>query len=138
MVTTHRKDGEVMDKNYNEVFAKRLLYYIEALNMPQKELAKRMGVSEASVSNWTKGTKVPRADKVDKLCDIFGCNRSDLLEESTDPISPLIQKHLANYQKFSPDQQLLIDELIDTLQTEPHNSVKILEVMQRLLSSLDS
>lgn len=37
-----------------------------------------------SVSNWCKGTKTPRMDKVDAMCKLFNCRRSDLMELKTD------------------------------------------------------
>ena len=38
-----------MGENFNEVFARRLRFYMELYNMKQKDLALKMGVSEASV-----------------------------------------------------------------------------------------
>ena len=49
--------------------------------MTQAELAKRLGVGTTSVSNWCKGLKSPRMDKVDRMCEIFDCRRSDLMED---------------------------------------------------------
>ena len=40
-----------------------------------------MNVSSATTSNWCKGIKLPRMDKIDKICSIFGINRSDLMDE---------------------------------------------------------
>lgn len=124
-----------MSDNFNTVFSKRLSFYMNYYDITQKDLANKMGVSEASVSNWVKGIKVPRADKVDKLCKIFNCNRSDLVEEPATMTSPLIQQHIANYSRLSPEQQALVDELVVTLQEEQANAAKVLEVLQKLLSS---
>lgn len=60
--------------------------------MTQLELSKRLGVGTTSVYNWCNGLKTPRMDKVDAMCDIFHCKRSDLMEENnpteaTHPIS---------------------------------------------------
>lgn len=49
--------------------------------MTQAELAERMNVSTATTSNWCNGVKLPRMDKIDKMCKLFGCLRSDLLED---------------------------------------------------------
>ena len=81
------KEGEYMDNTFNEVFANRLHYYMDLHGMTQKDLAEKMGVSEASASNWLKGIKIPRADKVDKMCSIFNCTRSDLVEMPTTKLS---------------------------------------------------
>ena len=76
-----------MANTFNEVFANRLQYYMDLNGMTQKDLAEKIGVSEASASNWIKGIKIPRADKVDKICSIFNCTRSDLVEMPTTQLS---------------------------------------------------
>ena len=72
------------EKDFNAIFSKRLRYYIDKYELTQSELAERLGVSAQSVSNWCKGTKSPRMDKVDAMCQIFHCRRSDLIEEKND------------------------------------------------------
>ncbi len=69
------------EKEFNVVFSKRLRYYLNKYEMTQNELAKRLGVGTTSVYNWCNGIKSPRMDKVDAMCDIFNCRRSDLMEE---------------------------------------------------------
>lgn len=123
--------------NFNEVFSNRLSFYMNYYGISQKELAKRMNVSEASVSNWVKGVKVPRADKVDKLCTIFSCNRSDLVENPVAAVTPLVQQHITNYSRLKPDQQVLIDDLVTNVRKEQLDAAKVLEVLQKLISSPD-
>lgn len=70
------------EKEFNAVFSKRLRYYLNKFDMTQLELAKRLGVGTTSVYNWCNGIKSPRMDKVDAMCNIFHCRRSDLMEEN--------------------------------------------------------
>ena len=70
------------EKEINKIIAKNLLHQLEINNKTQQELAKYMGVSQATVSNWCKGIKLPRMSKVDKICEFFKINRSDLLEDN--------------------------------------------------------
>lgn len=72
------------EKEFNAVFSKRLRYFLDKYDMTQNELAKRLGVGTTSVYNWCNGIKSPRMDKVDKMCEIFNCRRSDLMEERTE------------------------------------------------------
>ena len=51
--------------------------------MTQLELSKRLGVGTTSVYNWCNGIKTPRMDKVDAMCKIFNCKRSDLMEDKS-------------------------------------------------------
>ena len=69
------------EKDFNIIFSNNLLHFLQINNMTQAELADRLDVSTATTSNWCKGIKIPRMDKVDKMCKIFGCLRSDLMEE---------------------------------------------------------
>lgn len=52
--------------------------------MTQVELSKKLGVGTTSVYNWCNGVKSPRMDKVDAMCKLFGCRRSDLMEDETE------------------------------------------------------
>lgn len=76
------------EKEFNAVFSKRLRYFLDKHNMTQNELAKRLGVGTTSVYNWCNGIKSPRMDKVDKMCEIFNCRRSDLMEEKSHEEEP--------------------------------------------------
>lgn len=69
---------------FNDIFSNRLKYYLNINNMTQIELAKKIGVGTTSVSNWCKGLKTPRMDKVDAMCQIFNCRRTDLMEIPSD------------------------------------------------------
>lgn len=69
----------------NKQFAKNLRHFLDRYNYTQLSFAKKMNVSAATVSNWCNGTKSPRMDKVDIMCSIFNCRRSDLLEAN--PVS---------------------------------------------------
>lgn len=40
-------------------------------DLTQKELAKRLNVSNKTVSNWENGRSVPKADKIESLCAIL-------------------------------------------------------------------
>ena len=66
---------------FNNSFAQKLKFYLKQANMTQADLAEYMNVSTASISNWCTGNKIPRMDKVDKLCELFDINRSDLIED---------------------------------------------------------
>ena len=46
-----------------------------------KVLCDYLGISATTASEWKLGKKVPRMDKIDKLCVLFNCKRTDLLEE---------------------------------------------------------
>ena len=121
-----------MNDSFNEVFSKRLRFYMECFSMNQRDLAERMDVSEACVAYWIKGLKVPRADKVDKLCVIFHCNRSDLVEEPSEETNPQLQKHMSIYSQLNTENQQLVDDITAILQSEGEDSDKALKVIQMI------
>ena len=70
--------------DFNKTVAARLNYYLWLNGMTQKSLADKLNVGTSTVSNWCLGLKTPRSDKIDKICEIFGCDRVDLVAEPKD------------------------------------------------------
>lgn len=72
------------DKEFKEIFSRRLRYYLEKRGMTQLDLAIALGVSRNSVSSWVNGQKIPRMDKVDMMCKILHITRDNLITEGDD------------------------------------------------------
>lgn len=70
------------DSKYNKIFAQRLSYFLSLNHMSQRELARKLNVSASAVSDWLHAKKSPRMDKVDAMCEIFNCQRTDFLDDS--------------------------------------------------------
>lgn len=75
-----RLNSEEFEESVSTTVAKNLSHILRSKNMTQLELSELMGVSTATVSNWCNGIKLPRMDKIDKLCTILSINRSDLVD----------------------------------------------------------
>ncbi|MDD3252957.1 MAG: helix-turn-helix transcriptional regulator [Lachnospiraceae bacterium] len=73
------------EQEFNEAFARRLQHYLIKFNMNQSQLAEKTGVGNTSAHNWCNGIKVPRMDKIDVMCELFHCRRSDLIEDKPEP-----------------------------------------------------
>lgn len=73
---------DIDQSTFNSIFARNLRHYLDLNQMTQVELSKKLNVGTTSVYNWCSGIKIPRMDKVDKMCQIFGCNRSDLITDN--------------------------------------------------------
>lgn len=79
-------DEEVSETEINRIISENLNRLMEKRGTTQLELAEYMGVSQTTISNWCKGVKMPRMDKIDKLCRFFHINRSDLMNDhSSEP-----------------------------------------------------
>lgn len=57
----------VFNKLYAEKLARRIRARMEELDINQKELSKRSGITPASISCYCRGTDIPKADAVVKL-----------------------------------------------------------------------
>lgn len=71
----------------NKEIGQRLAKRLAISGKTQADLAAYMNTSQASVSNWVNGVKLPRMDKIDRICEFIGCNRSDILIEAPFPFA---------------------------------------------------
>lgn len=111
------------EREVNRVFAKNLRRFLEEYGMTQVELARRLGVSRQAITSWTTGEKSPRMPKVDKMCEIFNCTRSDFLMEqpykNTDTASDNMESapegYYTNPETAEIAQEIFDDENLRTL-----------------------
>lgn len=76
------------EKEINEIIARNINMYLEHSGKTQVDLADYMNVSQATISNWCKGAKMPRMDKIDKICSFFSIKRTDLMDEHISSPTP--------------------------------------------------
>ena len=112
-----------MSKEWSrQVFSRNLRKYIADSGKTQKELADIVGVSAPTFNEWVSGKKFPRIDKIQKLADLFGILKSDLIEE---------KEKSATDDGLTENQRKLIDfaEQLSDDQAE-----KVLRLMQSILA----
>lgn len=66
------------------IFASNLQRYMEINGKSRRDVSEAIGVSYYTFTDWVKGKKFPRMDKVEKLANYFGILKSDLIEEKTE------------------------------------------------------
>lgn len=66
--------------NINERFRDNLVYYMDLRGKKAIDLARGLGVSTSTVSDWVHGVKTPRADRAAKIAAFLGCGINDLLQ----------------------------------------------------------
>ena len=98
-----------MDASYKFIIiGSNIQYLLKRSGMSRHDLAVRLGVSDASVGFWCIGKKCPRMDKVDRMCAVFGCERSDILVEPS-----IVEKKAREIKDYisdiSPDEMVLIE-----------------------------
>lgn len=62
------------------VFASNLNYYLDLNGMTQVEAAEKIGVSQQRFNTWAQGKAYPRMDMIQKLADLFGIQKSNLID----------------------------------------------------------
>jgi len=65
------------------IFAENLKRYMEINGKTRRDVSEAIGVSYYTFTDWVKGKKYPRMDKVEKLAAYFGILKSDLIEVKT-------------------------------------------------------
>lgn len=66
------------------IIAENILKFIDKRGLTQAQVADYVGVKESAVSMWCHGKNIPRMDKIDRMCELFRCTRSDLLIKDHD------------------------------------------------------
>ncbi len=66
------------------IFATNLKRYMDANGKSRKDVSEALGISYYTITDWVKGKKYPRMDKVEMLAAYFGILKSDLIEQKTE------------------------------------------------------
>lgn len=111
------------------VFAENLNYYMREYGKSRRDVCEALGVSYYTFTDWVKGKKYPRMDKVEKLANYFGILKSDLIEKRTDEHREMQKKNdiLADITlKMMEDAELLeMVEALSNLDFEKRQAVKV-------------
>ena len=75
------------------IFASNLKRYMALQEKSRKDISEALGISYYTVTDWVKGKKYPRMDKVEMLANYFGVLKSDLIEEKTTEHREMQQKN---------------------------------------------
>lgn len=67
--------------DHKNVFAFNLNRQMELHGKSRREVCQALGFNYYTFTDWVKGKKMPRMDKVELLANYFGILKSDLIEE---------------------------------------------------------
>lgn len=81
-----KKDSMLDAQKLRKIFGENLSRFLLKSGHNKSELAKYMGVSTSTVSDWCNGNKYPRMDKIEKMAAWFGILKSQLTEDSSQRI----------------------------------------------------
>ena len=99
------------EQEINLIIANNITRHLSRCGKSQVDLADYMNVSQATVSNWCKGVKLPRMDKIDKICEFFHIKRSELMQDKTDDSYYIDDdaRELAQFMFENPEYKVLFD-----------------------------
>lgn len=69
------------------IMAENLRYYIQLSKKTQKEICKDLNFKEMTFSDWVNAKTYPRIDKIEKMAQYFGIEKSDLIEKRKRTVS---------------------------------------------------
>ena len=101
------------------IFAFNLNRYMKIKGITRNDISAALGISYFTVSDWVNGKKYPRMDKVEMLANLFGIQKSDLIEikvEKNSPEEPMLtegeQMLIALFRQVPEEQQQLVLQMI--------------------------
>lgn len=110
------------------IFAENLNYYMKEYGKSRRDVSEALGVSYYTFTDWVKGKKYPRMDKVEMLATYFGILKSDLIEKRTEEHRETQKKNdvLSDIVlKMNEDMELLsMMETLSKLDFEKRQAVK--------------
>ena len=96
---------------------KRIKYFREKEKISQKDLANKLNISNARLSNWEKGINRPDADFIADICTSLKITADELLGIDVNSkqinVSKNELKHLNNYRKLSDSNKKDVDDFMD-------------------------
>lgn len=68
------------EKEYSKIIARNLRRLMYEKQKTQAEVSRELGISKATLSSWMNGTRQPKIENIDMLCEYFGVPRSAIME----------------------------------------------------------
>ena len=75
-----------------ETMAKNIRRYLAKKGMTMVALADLIDVPYNTVNNWCNAVSYPRIDKIERMANLFGVTKADLVEEETELRAEILAK----------------------------------------------
>jgi transcriptional regulator with XRE-family HTH domain len=96
----------------------RILNLRKELNLSQKELAEKVGITEASLSRYENDLREPKAEIITRLSNALNCStdyllgKTDIKDETALPNGKLYKDSI-EYRNFKEIENRVLEKLID-------------------------
>lgn len=123
------------------LICERIRYYREKCGIEQKEMAKKLGITGNSISNWETGRSRPDVNLLPAICKILDITLYDLynLAESSAnaDLTSEQQSILSKYNSLSKGHQYAVNNLIESLlKIEKNENCPDLKILMHFKKSL--
>ena len=138
---TDMKTGRPAEKPSVPIICERVRFYRERLGMEQKELARKIGITGNSVSNWENGRSRPDINLIPLLCEALQVTLYDLfgMEDPGALQSKAEQLHAEAYRRLNEGHRFAVDRLTEALlkvqQSETGRKIRRLPFFEKSLSA---
>ena len=126
-----------MEKIINDI-SKNIKKYRKLNKMTQKELAQKVGVSIAAVSNWETGTNSIDIDVLFKVCDALDVPISVMASTTADDfqLAPIEKELIERFRKASPMDQITIIKTLKIPEAHfPTHILRYYDIFRKLMDS---
>lgn len=109
--------GKPVEKPSIPIICDRIKYYRELMGMEQKELARLLGITGNSISNWEKGRSRPDINLIPDICKILHTTLYELfdMEDPTITLTAGEQMHIDTYRQLTRGHQFAVEKMADNL-----------------------
>lgn len=105
-----------------ETVQRNVARYIKGSDYTQAEIARMLGVSKPTVTNWIKGVNTPNIELLNQLCRILNISFSEMFEESPNAYTqppPDEQQLVTDYRSFNDEGKEKVREYVADLKGNP-------------------
>ena len=117
----------------------RIRYYREKNRLEQKEMAKLLGITGNSISNWETGRSRPDINLLPAICRILDISLYELfnIEQPAETLTDKQKELIKKYEALSKGHRYAVDKLIESLaMTEDAENIPDLKVLLYFNKSL--
>lgn len=111
---------DIVGDNVKRTFSKNLQKKMAEYGLNQTELARRMSVTQSTMSDWCHGRVLPRSNRLEQLCSVLHCDPADLLGNVQDAIDAELERQLSEMLKqpeIKAVEQKIHAQLVEYYQT---------------------
>lgn len=99
-----------------EIMARNINKYMKKNNMSRKDLSEKLKVGYTTVTDWVNAVTYPRIDKIEMMSNLWGIEKSDLVEDSSNinENNILHTNHIPVVSKISAGEPIHAEENVES------------------------